>query len=111
MRLMTFMNNLFRNSKSLGSQKVWHSKRSLLYIKVVGVFQEKYITVKKGDYQVSGFSFLHPFVGDSANKSSVRWSGDKVLLSTIRHPFYPRRQTPLESRSTNGEGEFVLRKL
>ena len=34
-----------------------------------------------------------------------------MLLSTIRQPFYPGRQTSWESQSTNGEGEFVLRKL
>ena len=34
-----------------------------------------------------------------------------MLLSTIRQLFYPGRQTPWESQSTNGEGEFVLRKL
>ena len=57
------------------------------------------------------FYFLRPLVGDSANTSSVCRSGDRVLFSTIRHLFYPGRQTPLESQSTNGEGEFVLRKL
>ena len=56
------------------------------------------------------FSSLRPFVNDSANTSSDRQSGDNVLLSTIRQPFYPGRHTPWESQSTSG-GEFVLRKL
>ena len=34
-----------------------------------------------------------------------------MLLYTIRQLFYPGRQTPWGSQSTNGEGEFVLRKL
>ena len=63
------------------------------------------------DHQVLSFPSFRPFVGDRANTSSVRRSGGKVLLSTIRQPFYPGRQTPWESQSTNGEGEFVLRKL
>ena len=63
------------------------------------------------DHRVLSFPSFRPFVGDRANTSSVRWSGDKVLLSTIRQPFYPGRQTPWESQSTSGEGEFVLRKL
>ena len=63
------------------------------------------------DHRVLSFPSFRPFVGDRANTSSVRRSGDKVLLSTIRQPFYPGRQTPWESQSTNGEGEFVLRKL
>ena len=42
---------------------------------------------------------------------SVRRNGYNVLLLTICQPFYPRRDTPWESQSTSGEGEFVLRKL
>ena len=57
------------------------------------------------------FSSLRHLVGDSANTSLVHRSGDNVLLSTTRQPFYPRRQTPWESQSINGEGEFVLKKL
>ena len=63
------------------------------------------------DHRVLSFPSFRPFVGDRANTSSVRRSGGKVLLSTIRQPFYPGRQTPWESQNTNGEGEFVLRKL
>ena len=63
------------------------------------------------DHRVLSFPSFRPFVGDRANTSSIRRSGGKVFLSTIRHPFYPRRQTPWESQSTNGEGEFVSRKL
>ena len=63
------------------------------------------------DHRVLSFPSFRPFVGDRANASSVRRSGDKVLLSTIRQPFYHGRQTPWESQSTNGEDEFVLRKL
>ena len=63
------------------------------------------------DNRVLSFPSFRPFVGDRAYTSSVRRSGGKVLLSTIRQPFYPGRQTPWESQSTNGEGEFVLRKL
>ena len=63
------------------------------------------------DYRVLSFPSFRPFFGDRVNTSSVRRSGDKVLLSTIRQPFYHGRQTPCESQSTNGEGEFVLRKL
>ena len=57
------------------------------------------------------FSFIRPFIGDSVNTSSVHWSDGNVILSTIRHSFDPGRQTPWESQSTSGEGEFVLRKL
>ena len=63
------------------------------------------------DHRVLSFLSFRPFVGDRANTSSVRRSGGKVLLSTIRQPFYPGRQTPWESQSTSGESEFVLRKL
>ena len=63
------------------------------------------------DHRVLSFPSFRSFVGDRANTSSVRRNGGKVLLSTIRQPFYPGRQTPWESQSTNGEGEFVLRKL
>ena len=63
------------------------------------------------DHRVLSFPSFHHFVGDRANTSSVRRSGGKVLLSTIRQPFYPGRQTPWESQSTNGEDEFVLKKL
>ena len=49
------------------------------------------------DHRVLSFPSFRPFVGDRANTSSVRRSGGKVLLSTIRQPFYPRRQTPWES--------------
>ena len=63
------------------------------------------------DHRVLSFPSFRPFVGDRANTSSVRRNGDKVLLSTIRQPFYPGRQTPWGSQSTNGESEFVLRKL
>ena len=63
------------------------------------------------NHRVLSFPSFHPFVSDRANTSSVRRSGGKVLLSTIRQPFYPRRQTPWESQSNSGEGEFVLRKL
>ena len=63
------------------------------------------------DHRVLSFPSFRPFVGDRANTSSVCRNSGKVLLSTIRHPFYPGRQTPWESQSTNGEGEFVLRKL
>ena len=58
-----------------------------------------------------GFSFLCLFIGDRANISLVRRSGDNVFLSTIQQLFYPRRQTPWESQGTSGEGKFVLRKL
>ena len=63
------------------------------------------------DHRVLSFPSFCPFVDDRANTSSVRRSGGKVLLSTIRQPFYPGRQMPWESQSTNEEGEFVLRKL
>ena len=63
------------------------------------------------DHRVLSFPSFRPFVGDRANTSSVRRSGGKVLLSTIRQPFYPGRQKPWEFQSINGEGEFVLRKL
>ena len=69
------------------------------------------ITVNKGYIKSRVFLPFIFFVGDRANTSSVRRSGGKELLSTIRQPFYPGRQTPWESRSTNGEDEFVLRKL
>ena len=63
------------------------------------------------DHRVLSFPSFRPFIGDRANTLSVRRSGGKVLFSTIRQPFYPGRQTPWESQSTSGEGEFVLRKL
>ena len=63
------------------------------------------------DHRVLSFPSFRPFVSDRANTSLVRRNGGKVLLSTIRQPFYLGRQTPWESQSTNGEGEFVLRKL
>ena len=63
------------------------------------------------DHRVLSFPSFRPFVGDRANTSSVRRNDGKVLLSTIRQLFYLGRQTPWESQSTNGEGEFVLRKL
>ena len=52
------------------------------------------------DHRVLSFPSFRPFVSDRANTSSVRRSGDKVLLSAIRQPFYPGRQTPWESQST-----------
>ena len=36
------------------------------------------------DHRVLSFPSFRPFVGDRANASSVRRSGGKVLLSTIR---------------------------
>ena len=42
---------------------------------------------------------------------SVCRNSDNVLLLTIRQSFYPERNTPWESQSTNGEDKFVLRKL
>ena len=51
------------------------------------------------------------FVSDRTKISLVHWSGDNVLLLTIRQPFNPKRQTPWESQGTSGESEFVLRKL
>ena len=44
----------------------------------------------KKEHRVLSFPSFRPFVGDRANTSSVRRSGGKVLLSTIRQPFYPR---------------------
>ena len=63
------------------------------------------------DHRVLSFPSFRPFVSDRANTSPVRRSGGKVLLSIIRQPFYPGRQTPWDSQSSSGEGEFVLRKL
>ena len=75
---------MFGKPKGLAFQKV----KSLLYIKVVGVFQKSQL---KEIYRVSSFPSFRPFVGDRANTSSVHRSGGKVLLSTIRQPFYPGR--------------------
>ena len=60
-------------------------------ILVVGVFQT--VRVSQKGHRVSSFPSFCPFVGDSANISSVRRSGGKVFLSTIQHMFYPGRQT------------------
>ena len=75
------MDNLIRNSERLGSKKglTFQKVRSLLSIKILEVFQ-------KGGLKRSSsleFSFLRPFICDRANTSSIRQSGDNVLLSTI----------------------------
>ena len=44
------------------------------------------------DHRVLSFPSFRHFVSDRANTSSVRRSGGKVLLSTIRQPFYPGRR-------------------
>ena len=95
---------MFGKPKGLAFQNV----KFLLYIKVVGVFQKGQ---SKEIYRVSSFPSFRHFFDDRANTPSVRRNGGKVLLSTIRQPFYHGRQTPWESQSTNGEDEFVLRKL
>ena len=103
------MNNLIRNSKGLGSQKglAFQKVGYLLYIRLLGYFREG---VSKRSSSLE-FSFLRLLVSDSANTSSVRRSGGNVLLSTTRQQFYLGRPKFGCSQSTNGEGEFVLRKL
>ena len=103
------MNNFIRKSKGLGSQKclAFQKAGSLLDKGCRGISVGG---VSKRSSSLE-FSSCRPFVGDSANTSSVRRNGNNVLLLTIRQPFYPKRHTPWESQSIRGEGEFVLSKL
>ena len=73
------MNNLIRNFENLGSQKgLAFQKVSPLYKGCRGIYVGG---VSKRSPSLE-FSFLHPFVGDSANTSSVCRSGGNALLLT-----------------------------
>ena len=75
------MNNLIRNSESLGSQKGLTIQKvgSLLYKGCRDISE-------RGSQKVIESLVFIPFsfVGDSTNISLVRRSGDNVLLLTIR---------------------------
>ena len=83
--------------KSIYKKRFWLSFRVVMFL--------------NSDIKVLEKPFFPHFLGDRVRYSSVRSEWLQGAVAATWKPFYPGRQMPCNSPSTNREDEFVLKKL